>query len=198
MRESQDVDNGSVNGSDDENEVVTTKRLKTNNNQAAKTKVARERHRPRLKDKEGSEKRLLHAAMNRFRVYICTQFPFASAIEEANLADDAWHDTCLDENVKLDIDGEMRTTVRGNNIYIYRLINSVMQILCGTSNIRGSIRNKIRGFVKQYGFKACSAKDDAKVQENQKLYKHLREDRNFLFRKSYLNVCIILLIIICS
>lgn len=63
-----------------------------------------------------------------------------------------------------------------------------MQILTGTSNIRGMIRNKIRPFIKQYGFKPASPKETRKVQENQGLYVHLKEDRNFLFVKTYPNV----------
>lgn len=42
--------------------------------------------------------------MCRFKVYLCTQLPFPTVVEEANLADDAWNDTCSDENIELEMD----------------------------------------------------------------------------------------------
>lgn len=74
------------------------------------------------------------------------------------------------------------------NLTTLALIITVLQILAGTSNICGGICNKIQMLIKTYGFKSASPKDTNKVQANQWLYNHLKEDQNFLFVKTYLDV----------
>ena len=56
----------------------------------------------------------------------------------------------------------------------------------GSSNIRGTLKDKIRPFIAVFGFKSAGENDDFEdvASVNRKLYNHLIDNLNFTFVKS--------------
>ena len=124
------------------------------------------------------------SAMAKYKALMCTLDPFPNAKSEAELADCAWAETR--EVLGLDamvITKEIRISVKkmfNSALWVYN-IQFTIQILQGTSNIRGAIWDCVRACTAEYGFQQASEADVERVNANVKLYKLLTTRYNYIF-----------------